>query len=72
MNAHGLPDQDAVQHLMVCLGPTPPYLASYMVRACHVDDQRSVAAIAEGILVEARGPDSETYHEARRANREGR
>jgi len=37
-----------------------------------VDDQRSVAAIVEGIPVEARDPESETCRGARRANREGR
>jgi len=72
MDARGLPDPSAVQHWMVCLGPMPQFLASCMVLACHVDDQRSVAAIVEDILVEAGDPDSETYREARRANKEGR
>ncbi len=72
MNARGLPDQNAVRHLMVCLGPTPLSLANCMVLAYRVDDQRNVAAIVEDILVEGRDPGIETYREAHRANREGR
>lgn len=72
MNVHGLPDRSEVRHWMVCLGPTPPSRASCMVLAWRVDDQRSVAAIVEGIPVEARDPESETCRGARRANREGR
>lgn len=72
MNARGLPDQIVVQHWMVFLGPRRPCLASCTVQACRGDDQRSVAATVEDTLEAGRDPGSETYREARKANREGR
>ena len=71
-NARCLPDQSAVLlRWTEFLEQTRRCRENCMAQASRADDRRTVAASAEDILAEARGPDTVTCRVARTVSREG-